>query len=90
MPLKSPFKMFLKICFINTNIIVKLNMLNCSVNYTVLHCTVLQLIAVLYTGLPTKDETSETIVRNLHCLFPYIHNSQYNYKLLFFFAKNIE
>ena len=24
----------------------------------------------LDTGLPTKDETSETIVRNLYCLFP--------------------
>ena len=28
-----------------------------------------------YTGLPTKNETSETIVRNLYCLFPYIHGS---------------
>ena len=24
-----------------------------------------------YTGLPTKDETSDTIVRNLHCVFPH-------------------
>ena len=27
------------------------------------------------TGLHTKDQTSETTVRNLHCLFPYIHYS---------------
>ena len=27
------------------------------------------------TGLPTMDETSETIVRNLYCLFTYIHDS---------------
>ena len=26
------------------------------------------------TGLPTKDETSETIVRNLYGLFPYIQD----------------
>ena len=25
-----------------------------------------------YTGLPKKDETSETIVQNLYCLFIYI------------------
>ena len=30
------------------------------------------------TGLLTKDETSETIVRNLHCLF---HLYQYSLKL---------
>ena len=29
----------------------------------------------VYTGLPTKDETSETTVQNLHCLFRYIHDS---------------
>ena len=28
------------------------------------------------TGLPTKDKTSETIVRNLFCLFSYIQHSQ--------------
>ena len=27
------------------------------------------------TGLPTKDETSETTVRDLYFLFPYIHDS---------------
>ena len=27
------------------------------------------------TGLPTKDETSETTVRNLYLLFPYIYDS---------------
>ena len=27
------------------------------------------------TGLPIKDETIETTVLNLHCLFPYIHDS---------------
>ena len=26
------------------------------------------------TGLLTKDETSETTVRNIHCLFHYIHD----------------
>ena len=30
---------------------------------------------VSHTGLPTKDETSETSIRNSHCLFPFIHNS---------------
>jgi len=30
---------------------------------------------IQYTGLPTKDETSETTVRNLYCLFPYIYDS---------------
>ena len=37
-----------------------------------------QLISVNFcktTGLPTKNETSETTVRNLYCLFPYIYNS---------------
>ena len=28
---------------------------------------------VLFTGLPTQDETSETTVQNLYCLFHYIH-----------------
>ena len=33
-------------------------------------------LGLLYsTGLPTKDKTSETAVRTLFCLFPYIHNS---------------
>ena len=32
-------------------------------------------IAQIYTGLPTTDETSETTVSNLSCLFPYIHDS---------------
>ena len=27
------------------------------------------------TGLPTKDETSETIVLNIYCLFSYIIDS---------------
>ena len=27
------------------------------------------------TGIPTKDETSETTVWNSYCLFPYIHDS---------------
>ena len=27
------------------------------------------------TGLPTKNETSETTVQNLYCLFSYIHDS---------------
>ena len=28
-----------------------------------------------YTGLRKRDETSETTVRNLYCLFPFIHDS---------------
>ena len=28
-----------------------------------------------YTGLPTKDETSETTVRNIYCLLHNIHDS---------------
>ena len=28
-----------------------------------------------HTGLPTKDETLDSIVRNLYCLFPYIYDS---------------
>ena len=31
------------------------------------------------TGLPTKDETSETTVQNLNCLFPYITISLANH-----------
>ena len=31
----------------------------------------LQLSGLLHTGIPTKDETSETIVRNLYWLFSY-------------------
>ena len=27
------------------------------------------------TGFPTKDETSETTVQSLYCLFSYIHDS---------------
>ena len=26
-------------------------------------------------GLPSKDETSKTFVKNLNCLFPYIYDS---------------
>ena len=29
----------------------------------------------LTTGFPTKDQTSETTVGNLFCLFPHIHDS---------------
>ena len=29
----------------------------------------------MYNLQNTKDETSETIARNLRCLFPYIHDS---------------
>ena len=35
-------------------------------------------------GLPTKDETSETIVRNLYCLFPFIHDYQESVNLFVF------
>ena len=31
------------------------------------------------TGSPTKDETSETTVRNLNCLYPYITISLANH-----------
>ena len=31
--------------------------------------------SLLYTGLPTKDETSETTVRKLNCMFPHIHDA---------------
>ena len=30
---------------------------------------------VLFTGLPTQDETSETTVQNLYCLFLYTHDT---------------
>ena len=40
------------------------------------------------TGLPTKDETSETIVRNLYCLFPCEFTIACNCKLVAFFAKS--
>ena len=42
-------------------------------------------IRVEYSGLPTKHQTSETTVRNLYRLFPYIHDSQ---QLVCFFAKS--
>ena len=30
-----------------------------------------------YTGLSTKDETSETtVIQNLYCLFPHIHKEK--------------
>ena len=39
----------------------------------------------IYTGLlTTKDETSDTIVWDLYCLFPYV----YDCKLVTFFAKS--
>ena len=38
------------------------------------------------TGLSTKDETSETAVRTLWCLFSYIHDC----KLDFLFGKSLD
>ena len=38
-------------------------------------CPVIANIQPYRVILPTKDETSETIVQNLYCLFPYIHDS---------------
>ncbi len=38
-------------------------------------CMYNKYIAHIYTGLPTTDETSETTVCNLSCLFPCIHDS---------------
>ena len=39
-----------------------------------------------YTGLPTKNETSETTVRNLYCPFLYIHEPC-DFALVFFFVQ---
>ena len=57
----------------------------CSIlQITVIYVTKLLLFYVLvsvaqntgfYTRLPTKEETSETIVRNLYGLFTHIHDS---------------
>ena len=44
---------------------------------------------VLYTRLPTKDETSETTVQNLYCLFLYAYVIPCNYKLNSYFAKSL-
>ena len=38
------------------------------------------------TGLTTKNETSETTVRNLYCLFPYIYNSLELYSVHMFLS----
>ena len=42
----------------------------------------------IYTGLPTKDETTETTVRNLYRQFPYFHDSLLNCKLDSVYAKS--
>ena len=44
---------------------------------------------ITYTELPAKDETSETIVRDIYCLFPYIYDSLGNCKRDSFFAKSL-
>ena len=41
----------------------------------------------IHTVKPTKDETSETTVRNLYRLFSYINDY---YKLVIFFARLLE
>ena len=40
----------------------------------------------IYTGLPTKNETSETTVRKVSCRFPHIHDAR-NCEIVFFFIK---
>ena len=54
-------------------------MLHCTVKIHIYICTehieIYLYIVQEYKGLPTKDETSETTVQNLHCLFPYIYYS---------------
>ena len=40
------------------------------------------LVTFLTHRSPTKDETSETIVRNLYCLFPYIPDTLQIYAIL--------
>ena len=45
------------------------------VNFNNLSFDLDKLKDALCTGLPTKDETSETTVRNLYCLFPYIYDT---------------
>ena len=42
------------------------------------------------TGLPTNDETSETTVRNLHCLFLFfIFRNPCHFELVSFFAHSL-
>ena len=36
-------------------------------------------------GLPTKNETPETTVQNLYCLFPYIHDSSHSLWVTLYF-----
>ena len=44
---------------------------------------------ILDTGLPTKNETSETTVRNLYCQFPNMHDSLQQYKFLSSIVKSL-
>ena len=55
--------------FIYNHILNKFSIIN-NMNF-LLH----KLVRTYDTGLPTKDETSETTVQNLYCLLPHIYDS---------------
>ena len=44
--------------------------------------------SLCHTGLPTKDETSETISREKYCLFHYIHAVPCCFNLVAFYVKS--
>ena len=45
------------------------------INMTEIIPPFLVFIVLQFTGLPTKDENSESTLRNLYRLFPFIHES---------------
>ena len=79
--------------YINDNIVWILVSQNCAVFWKnikwILSTAQLKMRQLINAGvstvLPTKDETSETIVRNLHSQFPYI----YNCKKISLFVKSL-
>jgi len=53
--------------------------------------TIVLIFISIQTGLPTKDQTSDTSVRNLYSPFPYIHNSfAATINFFFFFCQFIK
>ena len=86
---------FLKICQLS-NSILRNKLVE---RYWWFYFTRLTIIEGLFTfspppqycaGLPKKDETSVTTLRNLYWLFPYIHNFLKLNKLVSFFAKSLK
>ena len=52
--------------------------------------TIVLIFISIQTGLPTKDQTSDTSERNLYSPFPYIHNSFAATINFFFFVNSLK